>query len=57
MNKSICKRLQDTKNVVQTQPSIRVLGKCFENMQHIYMRTPMSKCDFNKVAFGMGVLL
>ena len=57
MNKSICKRLQDTKNVVQTQPSTRVLGKCFENMQQIYMRTLMSKCDFNKVAFGMGVLL
>ena len=34
-----------------------------ENMPQIYMRTPMSKCDFNKVSkktllkshFGMGV--
>ena len=23
---------------------------CSENMQQIYRRTPMSKCDFNKVA-------
>ena len=26
------------------------LKKCFENMQQIYRRTPMPKCDFNKVA-------
>ena len=34
--------------------------RCSENMQQIYRRTPMPKCDFNKVAlshFGMGVLL
>ena len=24
--------------------------RCSENMQQIYRRTPMSKCDFNKVA-------
>ena len=24
--------------------------KCSENMQQIYWRTPMLKCDFNKVA-------
>ena len=24
--------------------------RCFENMQQIYRRTPMPKCDFNKVA-------
>ena len=24
--------------------------RCSENMQHIYRRTPMRKCDFNKVA-------
>ena len=32
-----------------------------ENMEQMYKRTPMPKCDFNKVAlkshFGMGVLL
>ena len=33
------------------QPPRCVLGKrCSGNMQQIYMRTPMSKCDFNKVA-------
>ena len=33
------------------QPSRGVLRKrCSENMQRIYKRTPMSKCDFNKVA-------
>ena len=36
---------------VQNQPSRGVLGKrCPENMQQIYRRTPMPKCDFNKVA-------
>ena len=35
----------------QKQPSIGVLMKrCSENMQQIYSRTPMPKCDFNKVA-------
>ena len=33
------------------QPSRGVLRKtCSENMQQIYGRTPMLKCDFNKVA-------
>ena len=46
----------------QKQPSRGVL--CSENMQQIYRRTPMPKCDFNKVAkqlwnpqFGKGVFL
>ena len=37
-----------------------VLKKTYsENMHQIYRRTPMPKCDFNKVAlhFGIGVLL
>ena len=35
----------------QSQSSRGVLRKrCFENMQQIYRRTPMPKCDFNKVA-------
>ena len=38
---------------VQKQPSRGVLRKrCSENMQQMYRRTPMSKCDFNKVALG-----
>ena len=35
----------------QKQPPTGVLKKkCCENMQDIYRRTPMLKCDFNKVA-------
>ena len=34
----------------QKQPSRAVLTKaCSENMKQIYRRTPMPKCDFNKV--------
>ena len=48
------KTLIDTaimKTIGQKQPSRSVLKKwCFENMQQIYRRTPMTKCDFNKVA-------
>ena len=33
--------------------------RCSENMQQIYRRTPISKCDFNKVAkrlvIGLGL--
>ena len=37
-------------NSVQKQPSRGVPKKEFsENMQQIYRKTPMSKCDFNKV--------
>ena len=37
--------------VIQKQPSIGVLIKrCSENMQQIYLKTPMPKCDFTKVA-------
>ena len=36
------------------QPSRGVLRKmCSENMQQIYRRTPMSKCDFNKAIKAM----
>ena len=35
----------------EKQPSRGVLRKrCYENIQQIYRTTPMSKCDFNKVA-------
>ena len=36
----------------QKQPYIDVL-RCSRNMQQIYRRTPMSKCDFNKVALQL----
>ena len=39
---------------MQKQPSRGVLRKrCSENMQQIYRRTPMPKCDFNKVALKL----
>ena len=38
----------------QKQPSISVLKKrCSENMQQIYRRAPIPKCDFNKVVFQL----
>ena len=38
----------------QKQPSRGALKKrCSENMQQIYWRTPMPKCDFNKVALEL----
>ena len=40
-----------TDNMNQKQPSRGVPRKrCSENMQQIYRRTPIPKCDFNKVA-------
>ena len=38
-------------NIIQKQPSKGILRKrCSENMQQIYRRTLMPKCDFNKAA-------
>ena len=37
-------------NIFQKQPPRGYLSKrCSENMQQIYGRSPMPKCDFNKV--------
>ena len=39
---------------IQKQPSRRVFRKmCSENMQQIYRRTPIPKCDFNKVTLQL----
>ena len=39
------------------QPTRSVLRKrCSENMQQVYRRTPMSKCDFNKAATQLNFL-
>ena len=39
---------------IHKQPPRGVLTKrCFENIQHIYWRTPTSKCGFNKVALQL----
>ena len=44
--------------IQQKWPSRSVLWKrCSEGMQQIYRRKSMSKCEFNKLHFGMGVLL
>ena len=52
------KDLFGSDGIQQKQPSRGVLRKrCSENMQQIYRRTPMSKREFNKLHFGMGVLL
>ena len=56
---------QPSKTKFQKQPPRGVLSKrCSKNMQQIYRRTPMAKCDFNKVTkqlnkitLGVGVLL
>ena len=40
--------------VRQKQPSRVVLKRRYsENMQQIYRRTPMPKCDFNKVVLQL----
>ena len=47
-------RLYSWLNDVQKQPFRGVLLKrCSENMQQIYRRTPMPKCNFNKVALQL----
>ena len=37
----------------QKQPSTGVIKRRSENMQQIYRRTAMPKCDFSKVAFNL----
>ena len=47
---SLCYCLNN-KSIFQKQPPRRVpRERCSENIQEIYRRTPMPKCDFNKVA-------
>ena len=49
---AITKIFEDMK--YQKQPVRSVLRKkCSEIMQQIYWRTPMPKCDFNKVKFSI----
>ena len=48
-----CAIISDLKSSldIQKQPSRGVLVKrCSENTQQIYKRTPIPKCDFNKIA-------
>ena len=47
----VISRNNDAVWVKDEQPSRGVLKRrCSENMQQIYRRTPMLKCDFKKVA-------
>ena len=46
----ICLKFNPQYWCLQKQPFREVLtSRCSENMQQIYRRTPMTKCDFNKV--------
>ena len=57
-NSQKIKDLFGSEGIQQKQPSTGVLRKSSsESMQQIYRRTPMSKCEFNKLHFGMGALL
>ena len=48
---SICLKFNPQYWYLQKQPSRSVLKKrCSENMLQMYRRTPMTKCDFNKVS-------
>ena len=61
----ICRKRDLHVSEAEVQPRGVLTKRCSENMQQIYARTPMSKCDFNKVALAtlsksycdMGVLL
>ena len=40
--------------MIQKQPFRNVpMKRCSENMQQIYKKTPMPKCDYNKVALQL----
>ena len=36
----------------RSSPPEVLIKRCFENMQQIYRRTPLPKCDFNRVAYA-----
>ena len=39
---------------LQKQPPTGVFKKrCYKNMQQLYRRTPLSRCDFNRVALQL----
>ena len=56
--KTKIKDLFGSVGIQQKQPYRGVIRKrCSENMQQICRKTPMSKCEFNKLHFGIGILL
>ena len=56
INTALPLKTKAPQSYVQKQPSKSVLSKrCPENMQQeISRKTPMPKCDFNKVALQLG---
>ena len=46
-------RINPPEKVFWWTESTVLTKRCFENMQQIYRRTPMPKCDFNKVALRL----
>ena len=49
---------QGTHNFRSSRPEVGVLQKsCSENIQQVYRRTPMPKCDFNKLLRHGGSLV
>ena len=53
-NKEFLDQLLEVTNILQKQPSRGVFKKSYsENMQQIFRRTPMPKCDFNKVTLQL----
>ena len=49
--------IKKTKNSVYRKYTYGALCVVQSSMQQIYRRTPMSKCEFNKFHFGIGVFL
>ena len=52
-NQSLPTTIETENGIIQKEPPKGVLRKmCSENMQQIYKKTPMLKCDVNKVAIA-----
>ena len=45
--------IPNTGNVRRSPPELFLGKRCSENMQQIYRRTPMPRCNFNKVALPL----
>ena len=57
-NETVNWHIDTQSNLERKQPSIGALTKsCSENMQQTYRRTPMPKCDFNKVPLLFGMVV
>ena len=41
------------RGIMKLSSQLQSEARCSENIQQIYRRTPMSKCDFNEVALQL----